>query len=70
VHRPATIVKSYAHCDVRHHHTFLVDVFYKIRIISGKKKKVITILPALFEISYKVLKQYLVHGPEGSQIIC
>jgi hypothetical protein len=76
VHRPATVVKKVlctdlplllklsAHCDVGYHHTFMADEFCKTRIISGKKKKVIIFLPALFEISYKILKQHLVHGPE------
>ena len=68
MHRLATIVKSYAHCDVRHHHTFMADEFYKT--ISGNKKKSYDVLPVLFEISFKLLKQHLVHDPEGRQIIC
>jgi hypothetical protein len=64
------LLRVSAHCYVKHHHTLMVDEFYKTRIISGNKKKVIIYLPALFEISYNVLKHHFVHDPKGRQIIC
>jgi hypothetical protein len=64
------LLKVSAHCDVKHHRTFMVHEFYKTRIIYGNKKSYDIFTSPFFEISYKILKQHLANDAEWRKIIC